>query len=255
MENLMKVNISAVTLILVILGTAILGSTEAFAREKPLALVWKNGGTCFPYCARSAANMALKAGFKVRYITKYTKHLKEALEEASVWIQPGGKSKLAAKRMGSKTMDAVRKFVRGGGGYVGFCAGMLLATKKIGDSDIDGLGILNGKTVHLMSKALDKAYIVNIDTVEHGPRSIYFSGGPFLVDQDDDTYISAFYGSGEIAAVESNFGKGRVIVSGYHPEVPTWFKKLTRMFDPDGNDYDIAIEMIKRSGRLEEGRY
>lgn len=216
---------------------------------KPLALVWNNGGTCFPYCASSAGKMAIKAGYKVRYITKKTQKIEEALKEASIWVQPGGKSKVAAARMGAKTLSLIRNFVNDGGGYVGFCAGMLLATKKIGDSEVDGLGILNGKTIHLMSKAQDKAQILNINMVEHGYRSIYFSGGPYLIDQDTQTYTTGYYDSGEIASTESVFGKGKVIVSGFHPEVPSWFKRLRRKYDPDGNDFDIAIEMMKRAGR------
>lgn len=220
---------------------------KTFASERPIALVWKNGGTCFPYCASSAAKMAIKAGYDVRYITKRTKHLKEALKVAKLWIQPGGKSKKAAKNMGPETMKLIREFVREGGGYVGFCAGMLLATSNIGDTDIEGLGILSGKTIHLMEDALDKPYILDIDLIDHGARNIYFSGGPYLTDQDDKTDVWAHYSSGEIAAVESRFGKGRVVVSGFHPEVPTWWKRLTRKYDSDGNDFDIAVEMIRKA--------
>ena len=227
---------------------AILASNNTFANSKPLALVWKNGGTCFPYCASSAGKMAIKAGFKVRYITRHTKNIKKALKIAKVWIQPGGKSKVAANRMGPETMKYLREFVRGGGGYVGFCAGMLLATSKIGSSNIEGLGLLTGKTVHLMNKKKDKPYILDIDLVEHGTRSIYFSGGPYLKNHDKNTYVTGHYSTGEIASVESNFGKGRVIVSGFHPETPTWFKKITLKFDSDGDDFDLAVEMIKRAG-------
>lgn len=234
-------------LILVILSTCVMKMAQA--TEKPIALVWKNGGTCFPYCVSGAGKMAKRAGFQVRYITKHTKDLKSALSTASIWIQPGGKSKVAAKRMGPKTMSLIREFVKNGGGYVGFCAGMLLSTKKIGTSDIDGLGILNGETVHLMSKEMDRPYILDINMVEHGTRNIYFSGGPYLKNQDADTYIAGFYDSGEIASVESSFGKGKVVVAGFHPEVPTWFKKLTRKFDQDGADFDIAVEMMKRAMR------
>ena len=100
-----------------------------------------------------------------------------------------------------------------------------------------------------MSKAQDKAQILNINMVEHGYRSIYFSGGPYLIDQDTQTYTTGYYDSGENASTESVFGKGKVIVSGFHPEVPSWFKRLRRKYDPDGNDFDIAIEMMKRAGR------
>lgn len=223
---------------------------SSFASERPIALVWKNGGTCFPYCATSAGKMAVKAGYDVRYITKNTKHLKEALKIAKVWIQPGGKSKKAASRMGVDTMKLIKEFVRDGGGYVGFCAGMLLATEKIGTSDIDGLGILSGKTIHLMDDAQDRPYILDIDLVDEGERNIYFSGGPYLIDQDYKTNVWANYRNGEIAAVESTYGAGRVVVSGFHPEVPRWWKKVTRMFDADGSDHDIAVKMIKKAGNI-----
>jgi hypothetical protein len=39
------------------------------------------------------------------------------------------------------------------------------------------------------------------------------------------------------------------IVSEFDLEVPTWFKKITRYFDPDGNDYAIAIEIMEKAKR------
>lgn len=239
-------------LIIVILTTCIfnLANANVTSSERPIALVWKNGGTCFPYCVSGAGKMAKKAGYQVRYITKRTKNLKEALKTASIWVQPGGESLVAVKKMGPQTMMHIREFVKNGGGYVGICAGMLLATKEIGTSGVTGLGILSGETVHLMSKKEDKRQILDVDMVEYGTRNIYFSGGPYLQNHSSNTYVTGYYSTGQVASVEETFGKGRVVVSGFHPEVPGWFKKLARTFDQDGSDYDIAIEMMKRAKRL-----
>jgi hypothetical protein len=40
-----------------------------------------------------------------------------------------------------------------------------------------------------------------------------------------------------------------VIVYGFHAETPRYWKKLRRLRDSDGNDYNLPIDMMKRAGK------
>jgi len=228
----------------------LLATTQSFATSKPkLALIWNGRGVCPFWCVSSSLKMAKKAGFRTIKVSNKTKNLSNLLNRAHVWIQPGGKSIKASKAMGKKIRGEIREFVRDGGGYVGFCAGMLLTTEKISDSDQDGLGLVPGQTRHLMSEKDDKAMMLNIDLINGTQRSIYFSGGPYLVKAHQGVQVEALYETGEVAAVSSRFGKGRVIVSGYHAETPNYWKLIRGFKDQDGNDYDLPISMIKRAAK------
>lgn len=231
---------------LIVIFLTLLSINSFAGGDKPLALVWKGGGTCFMWCAPAAKKIALKSGLRVKYVNSRTKNLDGLLQEAKVWIQPGGLSLKAAKMMGPDLMSKVREFVYRGGGYVGFCAGMLLASETIGESDTKGLGIIPGNTVHLMKGKKDIPYVLDIILSSGEKRDIYFSGGPYLELRDEtQVKIIGRYSSGEIAAIETKYGDGLVSVAGYHPETPRYWKILRGKKDRDGSDYDLAIQMIK----------
>ena len=50
------------------------------------------------------------------------------LEKHDVLVVPGGKASIQGSALGGEGRSAIRSFVRGGGGYVGVCAGAYLAT-------------------------------------------------------------------------------------------------------------------------------
>ena len=118
---------------------------------------------------------------------------------------------------------------------------------------------------------------------------VYFAGGPQFIISDAELksvngQIIATAENGHIEGIASHFGKGKVAVSGFHPEanglwksgklfVSAGYKSAARalidtfaygtfnpaalwesspyfQFDPDGNDYDYAIDMIKYATSL-----
>jgi glutamine amidotransferase-like uncharacterized protein len=161
------------------------------------------------------------------------------LKEADVLVQPGGSGSGQAAALNPEGRAAIKEFVRGGGGYVGICAGAYLASADYTWS----LHILNAKVVDRqhwargtgqvkvrMSAEGKKLLGVSDDVV-----SVYYGQGPLLAaaEQADlpayqtlGTYETEIAEKGAPAGVmkgttalaAAEFGKGRVVCISPHPE-------------------------------------
>ena len=216
---------------------------SAFASQ-PVALVYRGPGACLN-CWRSAAQVAKEAGFKVDFVNK-DQPSERAFESARLWVQPGGKSKTAAEAMGSRYLARIRKFVENGGGYVGFCAGAFLTTSKIGTTDVDGLGIIPGRT-ELWDRNDGSGRLIPL-AWKNEIRQVYYHGGPFIDVDTDIAYgvrVYARYEDGKINALSAPFGYGRVAITGAHPEANRLWKMEHFLKDPDGSDQSLVVSMMK----------
>ncbi len=159
-----------------------------------------------------------------------------ALDRFDVVLFPGGSGKKQGAALDTEGRRAVRAFVSNGGGLVGICAGAFLTTTTF---DVY-LGLLDAKT-----KSRPGAFNVGVEMTESG-RKIFpefphsfearFAGGPLLspAARDDladyltlGRYCTQF-GTNDSkqgtmvntpAIIAAEFGKGRVIAFGFHPEV------------------------------------
>jgi len=249
----------------------------SFAATKPIALVYAGYGAC-DLCVYGAADMAFRAGLDVVFVDEASIDY-SLFREAKVWIQPGGHSVEQAVSMGPILMQHVRNFVNNGGGYVGFCAGSFISTPKIGDSKVDGFGFI--PTYYHHPDDSQAWQIEQIEIPEEGKRWVYFAGGPkFEITDADIKFVGAKVMAralnGDIEELYSHYGRGRIAVSGFHPEanelwksgklffllgkkrafkallettvygpVALWDSSPYFAIDPDGSDYDIAIKMIQ----------
>jgi glutamine amidotransferase-like uncharacterized protein len=172
-----------------------------------------------------------------------------ALDPFDVVIFPGGGGSRQAAALEDEGTEAVRRFVRDGGGYVGICAGAFLATAKYdwslalvnaktitGKKEIPGLGVKN--------MAARGAGTVKTELTDAGKRvfgdtpgliDARYAGGPVLspAERDDlpEYVVLAWYRT-EVSAFElqqgtmvdtaaivaARFGSGRVIAFSTHPE-------------------------------------
>ena len=257
------------------------------AQAQPLALIYRGDGACWP-CINGAAKMADMAGFDVQFVDSDLADF-SVFEKAKLWIQPGGHSVTAAKAMGTALVSAVRQFVEQGGGYVGFCAGGFLATQTIGTSGYPGFGIIPGSTRYHI-KEDDAAYQMQKVRTSDGERWVFFAGGPqFVVSEEElsavQGRVTARMEDGQVVSIEAHYGKGKVAVSGFHPEasalwkgerlfisgphgslrtgvealdillfpvtgptglaLPFIWKSPYFSLDKDGDDYDFAVSMIR----------
>lgn len=225
------------------------GAPEVQASKNGIALVYQGPGSCLDAesnCTEAAAQVAQMAGFTVKLIQHDRTDAKKIFSRAKVWIQPGGVSNEAYNSMSSELIDGLKEFVRAGGGYVGFCAGGFMATEWIGGTGGMGLGFVPGGT-GLYHKGWSLAPVMWNGKL----RNIWFEGGPYFYGIDPSTgfEVTATYETGAAAAVRGTFGKGRVWVTGLHPEAPAHWATDDGVDDPDGPEQLLAAEMVQWAGR------
>lgn len=231
--------------------------------SRPLALIYKGPGACSldqgdagesGYgCAEAAADVARAAGFQFKFVgpndlseNPSEAEVKSIFKNARVWIQPGGIAVTAILAMSNGLKNQIVKFVSQGGGYVGFCAGAFLATDRIGSTRYHGFGILTGFTAPYGYESPDGLDFAFLETNWNGKkRAVYFEGGPYLYGQDSSAEVIATFADGYAAAVQEKFGKGRVSVSGPHPEAPAIWSAEEGAQDPDGSDLFLGVAMVR----------
>ncbi len=233
---------------------ALLGllSVDVLAKDqiKPIALVYKGAGSCEEECSESLAQIAEGLGFQAKYVGP-TETSQEVFRGAKVWLQPGG---LAAQQMQAMVPELKRnivRFVQSGGGYVGVCAGAMLASDQYseyepgqGPQTYSALGFFPGS----VSIYNAPSSAVMIDSLWEGQnRHLYWELGPIFDAASSwgkEIEILSRYPTGEVATVRRNFGKGRVYVTAFHPEAPQSWRDYFRMQDRDGLDFDLVAKMI-----------
>lgn len=233
-----------------------LGEARGFVhfgqQKKPaIALVYKGPGSCVEDCSEAAAQMARLAGLTPVYVGPEETR-PEVFHDAVVWIQPGGKSSQVSKAMNPILKQRIREFVYSGGGYVGFCAGGFFATEWISDRGVNGIGVLPGQN-ELYENVKDDIELITLNWLGVS-RKVYWEGGPYFILPDAKTIsaahyeVLAYYPNGQPATVSSRYGNGAVVVTGLHPESPDWWKHDgIELNDTDGDDFDLAVDMIQRS--------
>jgi glutamine amidotransferase-like uncharacterized protein len=161
------------------------------------------------------------------------------LKDFDVLVQGGGGAHEQSEVLEAKGRDAIRDFVRGGGGYLGICAGAYLASS----AKKSDLGLLNARVVDSEHWARGRGD-VELGFTPEGQRQInepratetvMYHQGPLLApagrsDLPAYTLVARFdtevakngapHGvmPGTAALVSGVYGKGRVFVISPHPE-------------------------------------
>jgi len=161
------------------------------------------------------------------------------LEGYDVLIQPGGSGGTQGKTLGEEGREEVRSFVRGGGGYLGICAGAYLATRDYPWS----LHILDAKVVDRQHWARGSGDVdITLTTTGRDilgaeterPAILYYQG-PLLAPGDDPEIpdyevLARFDGEiarngapkgvmrGTTAIAAAPYESGRVLCFSPHPE-------------------------------------
>ena len=184
--------------------------------------------------------LTTQKGFEVRKVTPLEIR-QGVLTNLQVLIMPGGSGKKQATNLETSGVDAIREFVRKGGGYVGFCAGSYLASCQYPYS----LHIIN-------SRVVDREHwnrgtgTVNLKLTAKGREilghpeaevEVFYGQGPLFAPTNEvglpsytelATYGSEIVKNGASPGVMLNttaislaeFGEGRVVCFSPHPEKP-----------------------------------
>lgn len=175
-----------------------------------------------------------------------------ALDSAAALIIPGGYSNLERKQIGPEGAEKIRAFVRAGGGYVGTCAGCILACQGSKDRP-NMLGLAPFRPMPTVSRGRAEMLIsFNSNAfrrvgIAAKPRKIVYSYGPQLEKgepvPDANFDLIANYASeirllrndaasypmcGTIAGFAGTYGKGRVIALAVHPEMESGTHDLAK---------------------------
>jgi glutamine amidotransferase PdxT len=172
-----------------------------------------------------------------------------ALSKCDVIICPGGNAPKQAQNLGTEGCQAIREFVRSGGGYVGFCAGSYLASAHF----TWDLGILNAKVVDRDHWARGNGN-VTLKITPEGKRILgatdeivtcYYAQGPLLEPSNltnvPPYQVLATFNSeiakkgapsgvmiGTTAVAAGDYGKGRVLCFSPHPEMTKGLEGFVR---------------------------
>jgi dienelactone hydrolase len=207
-------------------------------------------GTYYEGCSDAAARVAEQAGFEVVFVGPGEPD-PVLFARAKVWIQPGGTSRLASQTMSNELKASIVRLVADGGGYVGFCAGGFLAAQTFHGAH-QGLGLFSGRS-ELYRAIPDAPASIAVDW-QGESRVLYWEGGPlFEADPAVDIEVLATYPDGSNAAVRQSFGRGRVVITGPHPEAgESWIAALppsSLAVDPKANE--IAGELMQWAASLD----
>jgi len=179
-------------------------------------------------------------GFAVQKVTPL--EIREGiLTNLQVLIMPGGSGKKQATNLERNGVDAIREFVRKGGGYVGFCAGSYLASCQYPYS----LHIINSRVVDRehwnrgTGTVKLKFTVKGQEVLGHpeGDVEVYYGQGPLFAPTNEvglppytelATYISEIVNNGASPGImlnttaisQAEFGQGRVVCFSPHPEKP-----------------------------------
>lgn len=185
-------------------------------------------------CIRATQEMFEWFGYTVELI-KADYINKVGLDSFRLLCVPGGNMYQYALDISLEGKEKIRDFIRGGGGYIGICGGGYFASEKVFWREqrlpMTPLGIFPGTAKGPMDEIVpfpDQEVVkVNIVDSRHPitrtePDSIwilYYWGPIFIPNDEAEVSILARYDKGDYPAmIAFNYGRGRVIIIGPHPE-------------------------------------
>lgn len=220
--------------------------TPSGAEERrPLAVIYDGPQGCDD-CAPTIAKVLRES--PRQYRTEFVKApLRTSdLAQAKLYVQPGGGADLQRTWKDLKSSaDVLRTWVREGGSYLGLCFGAYLAGRNPGfnllPGDTDGYTDSEGAVVDD-----DRDTVIEV-TWRGKPRHVYFQDGPtfFFGGAEEVEVLASYPGNGLPAAAVARYGKGRVGVSGPHPEADASWYDNAGLENPDGIRPDLAYDLIE----------
>lgn len=201
-------------------------------------------------CLTAAENMFLWMGYTVEFIYANTVN-NEDIQHIDVFYFPGGNSEHYIVHITSQGRERIRQMISNGAGYIGTCAGAMFAAETQiwqGNTYITGqLGIFPGTAqgpipeifawprFGMCQVNLNKPHPITDDQPDSVWIMLYH--GPFMTPKPGamiDT-LGTYEVTGQPALVACEYGRGRVFLTGPHPE---WEEDSDRDSVPYFKSYD-----------------
>lgn len=214
---------------------------EKVAHPIRAAIYNDTGGSCFPV----AELLALAPEYELT-ILDAVDYRAGALANVDLLVQPGGGCRAQYEHLGPAGVEALRRYVTGGGRYYGICAGAFLASQPYDATKFSRcrMGLVpfrDDEPAHYRGWAPIKIAFTDEGREAFGAsltnRTVMYWGGPALIPgepvADSDVKVLGRYAGrlintcspkpvadmlGKAAFVGGRVGKGKVFVSCPHPE-------------------------------------
>jgi len=148
---------------------------------------------------------------------------------------PGGDMYCYSQDITAAGKLEIRRFVSGGGGYIGICGGAYFAAHTVywqgAQLNMTPLALFSGKAIgpideirgyssYVMCQLDIVAQAHPITTDEDSCMSVLYWGGPYLLPDagSEAVVICDYHTTGNHAMVAFEYGEGRVFLTGAHPE-------------------------------------
>jgi glutamine amidotransferase-like uncharacterized protein len=156
------------------------------------------------------------------------------LEHIDLFYFPGGSAGPYVRNITSKGKEKIRNMISAGSGYIGTCAGGMFAAEiqiwKGTRYTWGNLNIFKGNAIGPIPEIYDDPGIGMCQVNLHKPHPItnahpdsmwimYYTGPFFVGESATNTNVIGTYATtGRPALVAFEYGKGRVFITGPHPE-------------------------------------
>ena len=174
------------------------------------------------------------------------------LDKIDILYFPGGNSGPYSEKISDAGKDNIRRFVRGGGGYIGTCAGGCFGSdtvKWLGYTHTEGnlglfRGVADGPVNEIYQYPETGMCEINYAAPDHpitrglgDTEWIYYWWGPKFIPYagTDVDVIGTYAITGAPALVAFEYGFGRVFLTGPHPE---WEEDSDRDGYPPSEEHD-----------------
>lgn len=202
-----------------------LSSSLPVIKKDGVVLIY-NGKVAAEGCPEALAVVAKSIGMNVEYFNS-AKQLPDLLLDAAMCMIGGTEDDLGplVKEFTPEIRQKLEDWISAGGGFLGICGGGYIGSKGWEEDGgfVEMLGLVPVLAEEYLEDPDPRIITVNWDGAE---RNIYYAYGPaFVVENAPDIEVIARYSDGRVAVLEMKLGKGRVILSGPHPEADeTWLE-------------------------------
>ncbi len=184
-----------------------------------VALIY-NGPVSGEDCPESAAAVAREAGLTVRFMTR-PQDLPGLLPGTAVFILGGTTDELAPlmREFTPEARIALTNYLRQGGRYLGICGGGFMASTSWEEAVgvVEGLGLVSASTT-----THDEDFSPRILPITWLGKvwPMYVRAGPAFHPRPGPEPMRplATYANGELAALVAGYGRGKLALTGPHPE-------------------------------------